>query len=272
MTAERERTASSGARRVSYRPKSSSKPTRSGRAAEKPVAWQWSDAYAVGAVLVLSLAFRAFVLGSEAVAVMPSAGRVVTRAVVLGLSHVAILALVIVLARRRGDSALESLRLAIPGGVSTRARLTSAAVSTVLVVVLVILTRIASTAWGAVSQGLGWLPPASEPLVEVFGGGGAGLSLAVVTVVVLGPLVEELAFRGVLLGVLVERFGQLTGVIGSAAIFALYHTTLWVVVPTFLLGMATGWLAMKRPTLWPAISLHSLYNGIVVAAVFLVVA
>jgi membrane protease YdiL (CAAX protease family) len=267
VTAERERTASRGASSVSYRRRADRKHlnTRTRAAA----GWTWADASAVGAVLLLSLAFRSAVLGSEAVAVMPATGRVATRAVVLGLSHVGLLALLLVLAHRRGVDFLGAFRLSMPGTPSTRTRLVSVAISAGLVVALAVATRVASTAWGALAQGLGWTPPGSESLVEVFGRGGAGLLLAVVIVVVIGPLVEELAFRGVVLGVLAERFGAFAGIAGSALVFALYHTTLWVVVPTFLLGIATGWLATRRPTLWPAISLHSLYNGIVVAAIFL---
>ena len=98
----------------------------------------------------------------------------------------------------------------------------------------------------------------------------SGLVLAIVMVVVVGPLVEEAVFRGALLEGLAARFGVWPAIIAQALLFAAFHRSLWSLLPMFVLGVALGWLAHVREGLWPSIALHALYNAITVAAAFLV--
>ena len=97
---------------------------------------------------------------------------------------------------------------------------------------------------------------------------GSGLALAVALVVIFGPFVEELAFRGVVQSAARRRWSVIPSVIASSALFALYHFDPWMFAPTFVLGLALGWLAEKRRGLWPPIALHVLYNGVTVFAIF----
>lgn len=228
-----------------------------------PVAWGWFDALAVAAVLVVTLLAKEAVLGSPAVELMPPAGKVAARAGVLGIFYLVQLGLLAYLAHRRGVALTGAFRLSLKGMTAS-----GAVQSAVLVAALLVATRAFSTAWGAVVQAMGWAPPTTGTLTGVFGGGGAGLLLAMVMVVVVGPLVEELSFRGVIAGSLASKYGLWPAVLVSAAIFSAYHLTAWVLAPTFFLGCALGWLALTRRTLWPAIALHVLYNGVVVAAAF----
>jgi membrane protease YdiL (CAAX protease family) len=91
-------------------------------------------------------------------------------------------------------------------------------------------------------------------------------------VVLVGPFVEELLFRGVLLTALDERFGGLVAVLLSAPIFAALHGSVWSFVPLLFLGVALGSLTLSRRSLWPAVVLHAAYNGVFVAAAFWVAA
>ncbi len=141
-------------------------------------------------------------------------------------------------------------------------------VSVGLVVGLLLATRVAALLWGVMSAAAGWGPPVRGEFTEVFGTGGGGLLLAVLMVVLAGPFVEELTFRGVVLGAAGPRWGMWPAIVVSAALFAFAHVTAWAVVPTFVLGIALGWLAWTRGSVWPAIALHTLYNGVVVGAVF----
>jgi membrane protease YdiL (CAAX protease family) len=59
-------------------------------------------------------------------------------------------------------------------------------------------------------------------------------------------------------------------IVVSSAVFAGYHLSAWFFFPTFVLGMALGWLAFSRRSLVPAIALHVVYNAAAVAAAFLV--
>jgi membrane protease YdiL (CAAX protease family) len=54
----------------------------------------------------------------------------------------------------------------------------------------------------------------------------------------------------------------------SAAIFAAYHASLWMLFPMFVLGAAAAWLTWRQRSLWPAIALHVLYNGLAVGFAF----
>lgn len=92
----------------------------------------------------------------------------------------------------------------------------------------------------------------------------------VVATVVLGPIFEELTYRGVLLKAL-ERTGKLTAIIVSSAVFAAVHIpglpgdTMWrsaavFLPPLFLLGLLLAWLTLRTGRLGPAIFLHSGHN------------
>lgn len=88
--------------------------------------------------------------------------------------------------------------------------------------------------------------------------------------VVLGPVTEELMYRGVLLRSLESR-GRVFAVVASSAIFAAVHLTgldseqLWLsaalfLPPLFILGVVLAWLTQRTGRLGPAIFLHSGWN------------
>ena len=54
----------------------------------------------------------------------------------------------------------------------------------------------------------------------------------------------------------------------SAVLFAVYHVNAWLFLPMLVFGLALGWLTWTRRSLWPAIAMHVLYNGLAVAAAF----
>jgi uncharacterized protein len=77
-------------------------------------------------------------------------------------------------------------------------------------------------------------------------------------------LLEELIFRGLLLGGLSRHIS-----VGWAnTLQALLFATIHVDAPRFLfyfaLGLAAGWLVRRHHTLWPAVLLHALNNGLAV--------
>ena len=196
-------------------------------------------------------------------------GQTLVRVLVLAVFYAVQVALLAFLAKRRdlGFARAFSLDLRSPwvGG---------AALSAVLVAALLLLTRGAATVYGAAAQAAGFEPPVrwNADLTRVFGNDAIGLALTVVMVVIVGPAVEELVFRGVVLRAASARMPMWPAVLLSAALFAAYHFTAWMLAPAFVLGIALGWLAMRRATLWPAIALHSLYNAVAVAAAFYVAA
>lgn len=99
---------------------------------------------------------------------------------------------------------------------------------------------------------------ASVDLVgEVFG----QFSLAVILLgaCVLGPLCEELLFRGLLAGRL-ARYGQKPGALVSALLFGLFHANLGQFFYAFALGLLLAYAYYRTGRLAAPIVLHMLYN------------
>lgn len=91
-----------------------------------------------------------------------------------------------------------------------------------------------------------------------------GLAVALVGI---GPFVEEIIFRRVLLGWLEARTGVVLAVVAQAGLFAVLHVVPQAMVLTFLLGLATGILARRHRSLWPAVALHATNNAVALLAV-----
>ncbi len=88
------------------------------------------------------------------------------------------------------------------------------------------------------------------------------LFLLLTTTVIFAPVFEELIFRGTLLPVLSRRFGQLSGIIISALVFALAHLSVGELPPLFVLGTGLAILRLSSGSLFPCLIMHSLWNGI----------
>lgn len=223
-------------------------------------AWRLSDAVLSVSLLMVALVAAERILGSALVGLMPEQGRATTQAFVLAAIYAAEVGLLVLLAYRRGVRLLRAVPHETEGSSAVENLVTAG-----LVVAGFVVTRIVSSAWVAITESIGW-EPAQRSLADALGAGSAGFALSVATVVVIGPVVEELVFRGVILDAVACKWGKWAGIVTSAFLFAALHLTAWAFVPMFALGIVLGWLAWDRGSLWPAIVLHVLYNGVVVAA------
>ena len=79
--------------------------------------------------------------------------------------------------------------------------------------------------------------------------------------VVAAPLVEEMFFRGILLHRWARRWGTLTGVLTSSALFAVGHSEIF---GHFLFGVAMAALYLHTRRLWVPIAAHALNNFVLV--------
>ena len=93
-----------------------------------------------------------------------------------------------------------------------------------------------------------------------FGRSGWGLAFSFVSTVIVAPLIEEIYFRGVILPVLVRRWGWLIGAVVSSALFAVLHFQPNVIIFTFLLGLFLSLMYMRLKSIVPGILLHMLNN------------
>jgi membrane protease YdiL (CAAX protease family) len=82
-----------------------------------------------------------------------------------------------------------------------------------------------------------------------------------IAIVILAPLCEEPVFRGFIMrGWL--RYGFVAGIVGSGVLFGLQHAQLNGVVPLSLVGIMLAIIASRAGSLWPAITIHAVYNGL----------
>lgn len=93
-------------------------------------------------------------------------------------------------------------------------------------------------------------------------GGASSVALVAATVVV-APLVEELLYRGYLLGALRERMPGFAAVLVSALLFVfVLHFEPANLVAALCLGLATGWCALRTGSLLPGIIVHMASNAV----------
>lgn len=245
------------------------KPVRELIGSGSPVTWTLLDAFVVLAVMLLALVAKNAVLALPQVELMPQLGKMVVRTVVLSAFYIAQIAAFGWLAGRHGLPALQAFglsRVEARGGPERP----SVAGSAGLVLALLLGCEIVSISYGLAMRAAGFERPArlSSDLTGVFGAGPVGLAIAFALVAVAAPLAEEIAFRGILLPAVGDRWGMWVGIGVSAVLYAAYHANLWLFLPTVVLGVAAGWLAWTRRSLWPAVALHVLYNAAAVAAAF----
>lgn len=90
-------------------------------------------------------------------------------------------------------------------------------------------------------------------------------ALNVVLVVLAGPFVEELLFRGLGFGLL-RPFGRIVAIVGSAAAFAAVHGLLEGFALIFLLGLGLAVMREVSGSVFPGLALHATFNAVAVTA------
>lgn len=116
---------------------------------------------------------------------------------------------------------------------------------------------------GLVDELLGDLGAKKLPSVLGQGGGWLNFIVEFLGVAVLVPMMEEFAFRGVLLSSL-RRYGTGFAIAASGFIFGLAHMSLTSVVFATISGIALGIAYVLTGNLWVTVFIHALNNGIVV--------
>lgn len=88
--------------------------------------------------------------------------------------------------------------------------------------------------------------------------------------VVIPPLLEEAIFRGFIFRGMIRAVGPVFAAIISSLLFAFAHLQINVGIDTFILGLGLAFLTYKTRSIWPAVALHALKNGIAFALLFIV--
>ena len=106
------------------------------------------------------------------------------------------------------------------------------------------------------------IPPdtAKQALDEADG----NIVATIILVGILGPMAEEIFFRGYVLPGLTKKFGIIWALVISSVVFGLFHIDPGAIVPTFALGLMLGWVYLKTGSIWPAMFAHGLHNTVAV--------
>ena len=86
--------------------------------------------------------------------------------------------------------------------------------------------------------------------------------LYIFMLIFVSPLMEEYAFRGVLLHSL-SRYGKTFALYATSIIFALAHNNFAEMIPAFAMGIALGKTALRYKSIQPTIIIHILFNAFI---------
>lgn len=86
--------------------------------------------------------------------------------------------------------------------------------------------------------------------------------LYVFLLILVSPILEEYAFRGVLLNSL-SRYGKIFALIASSLVFALAHSNFAEMIPAFAMGISLGKTSLRYKSIQPTIIIHILFNAFI---------
>jgi hypothetical protein len=84
------------------------------------------------------------------------------------------------------------------------------------------------------------------------------------SVVILAPIAEELAFRGLGFGLL-RPFGLVPPIVGTALLWALAHGLLAALPLITILGIGLAWIRYRQDSTIPGMFIHATFNGLALA-------
>lgn len=86
-----------------------------------------------------------------------------------------------------------------------------------------------------------------------------GVSLVIISTCIVPALVEEFAFRGIVMGILLP-FGKSFAVFSSAVLFGVMHGNFEQIPFAVLVGIILGFIRVKTGSLWIGIAVHFINN------------
>lgn len=103
-----------------------------------------------------------------------------------------------------------------------------------------------------------WLPNIMEQTFDILQSGWGGI----LAIAVVGPILEELLFRGAITKALLRQYSPAKAIFISALVFGIFHINPVQIVPAFLIGILLAWVYYKTASLIPCILMHILNNSI----------
>ncbi|HAH25875.1 MAG TPA: hypothetical protein DCL77_19310 [Prolixibacteraceae bacterium] len=90
-----------------------------------------------------------------------------------------------------------------------------------------------------------------------------GIYGAILKIVIIAPITEELIFRGIIMHGLMRNYSKFTAIFVSALMFALFHLNPWQFPATLVLGILLGILMVRTRNIYLCILGHAINNGLV---------
>ena len=88
--------------------------------------------------------------------------------------------------------------------------------------------------------------------------------LGILSIALVGPILEELMFRGAITRALLKKYNPTKAIILSALVFGIFHINPVQIVAATLLGLLLGWIYYKTASLIPCILIHIINNSLAV--------
>ena len=92
-------------------------------------------------------------------------------------------------------------------------------------------------------------------------------AISAFAVVLLGPMVEELVFRGLGFGLL-RRYGAASAVLGTAVAFAFWHGLVEAWPALFIFGVGIAILRLRTGSILPGFVFHAFFNAAALGLAF----
>lgn len=107
-----------------------------------------------------------------------------------------------------------------------------------------------------------------QPEQDDIAGDFGPIPLQILMIAVIAPITEEVCFRGMLFGGFRQRFPLPFAALAAGLVFGLLHySTGWSAVPMLIIfGAVLAVVYEKTESIWPAIIMHALNNGIALIA------
>lgn len=86
--------------------------------------------------------------------------------------------------------------------------------------------------------------------------------LGILCISVLGPILEELLFRGAITKELLRRYSSAKAILFSGLIFGIFHLNPAQIISACLIGFLLAWLYYKTRSLMACILIHIMNNGL----------
>jgi sodium transport system permease protein len=126
------------------------------------------------------------------------------------------------------------------------------------------------SAWAAVAIFSEWLLPVPKQMLEdlrkllIPMDGSRGFAATLLLVAASPAICEECLFRGPILRGLRTRMGAGSAVVITAVLFGLFHLDVFRLIPTAILGVVLGFIALESGSIVPAMVAHFCNNAVLI--------